>query len=48
MIQKFEAKRALQKIEQSFCGIGFSHVKHMPFALEGSELHRTTYTCESQ
>jgi hypothetical protein len=42
-----EAKRAPQKIEQSFCGNGFSHVKHASFVLEGSELHRTTYDCES-
>jgi hypothetical protein len=48
MIQRFEAKRALQKIGQSFCGSDFSHVNHTPFALEGSELHQTTYACESQ
>jgi hypothetical protein len=42
-----EAKRELQKIEQSFCGSGFSHVKHTPFTLEGSELHQMTYTCAS-
>jgi hypothetical protein len=48
MIQWFEAKRVLQKIEHSFCENGFSHIKHTPFTLEGSELHRTTYVCESQ
>jgi hypothetical protein len=37
---KDEAKRVLQKIEQSFCRSGFFHVKHTPFALEGSELPR--------
>jgi hypothetical protein len=25
-----------------------SHVKHTPFALEGSELHQTTYAYEFQ
>jgi hypothetical protein len=48
MIQKSEAKRVLRKIEQSFCRSDFSHVKHMPFALEGSELHQMTYVYESQ
>jgi hypothetical protein len=31
-----------------FCKSGFSHIKHTPFALEGSELHRMTYACEPQ
>jgi hypothetical protein len=48
MIQKSKAKRVLQKIEQCFCGSDFSHVKHMPFTLKGSELHRMTYAYESQ
>jgi hypothetical protein len=43
--KKDEAKRVLQKIEQSFAKAIISHVKHMPLALEGSELHRTTYAC---
>jgi hypothetical protein len=45
---KVEAKRVLQQIEQSFNESGFSHVKHTAFALEVSELHQTTYACESQ
>jgi hypothetical protein len=32
----------LQKIEQSFGESDFPHVKHTPFALEWSELHRRT------
>jgi hypothetical protein len=48
MIQRSEAKRVLQKIEQSFYGSSFSHIKHTPFALEGSELPQTTYACGSQ
>jgi hypothetical protein len=43
-----EAKRALQKIEQSFMEAVFSHVKHTLFALEESELPQMTYACESQ
>jgi hypothetical protein len=43
-----EAKRVLQKIEQSFCGSGFSHVKHTPFTPEGNEIPQMTYACESQ
>jgi hypothetical protein len=45
---KDEAKRVLQKIELSFVEAIISHVKHMPFALEGTELHWTTYTYESK
>jgi hypothetical protein len=48
MIQQSEGKRVLQKIEHSFCESDFSHVKHTHFILEGSELHRMTYTYESQ
>jgi hypothetical protein len=48
MFTEVEAKRALQKIEQSFYGSYFSHIKHTPFILEGSELHRMTHACESQ
>jgi hypothetical protein len=44
---KDEEKRTLQKIEQSFCGLGFSHVKHTPFTLEGNELPQMTYAYES-
>jgi hypothetical protein len=40
-------KNAL-KDRTEFCGSGFSHVKHTPFVLEGSEIHQMTYTYESQ
>jgi hypothetical protein len=43
-----EAKRAPQKIEQSVCRSGFSHIKHTPFTLEGSELPQTAYAYMSQ
>jgi hypothetical protein len=42
-----EAKRALQKIEQSFVEVVFSHIKHTFFTLKESELPYTTYACES-
>jgi hypothetical protein len=45
---KDEAKRALQKIEQSFAEAVFSHVKHTLFALEESGLPQMTYAYESQ
>jgi hypothetical protein len=35
---KDEAKRVLQKIEQSFAEVIFSHVKYTLFTLEESEL----------
>jgi hypothetical protein len=35
-------------IDQSFAEAFIFHVKHTLFALEESEPHRTTYTCESQ
>jgi hypothetical protein len=46
----YEVKRVLQKIEQSllYGSNIISHIKHTPFALEGSELHRMTYAYESQ
>jgi hypothetical protein len=37
-----------KELLQSFCGSGFFHIKHTPFALEGSELPQMTYTYESQ
>jgi hypothetical protein len=43
-----EAKRVLQNIEENFAEAIMSHVKHTLFALDGSELPQTTYTCESQ
>jgi hypothetical protein len=43
-----ESKRVLQQIEQSFAEAIISNVKHTPFTLEGCELHRMTYACESQ
>jgi hypothetical protein len=48
MFTKVEAKRALQKIEQSFVEAIFSHVKHTLFALKECGLPRTTYACASQ
>jgi hypothetical protein len=42
-------KSASKDITEFLCESGFiSHLKHTPFAVEGSELHRTTYTYESQ
>jgi hypothetical protein len=43
-----EAKRALQKIEQSFVEAVFSHIKHTLYALEESELPQMAYTYESK
>jgi hypothetical protein len=45
---KDDAKRVLQKIEQSLVEAVFSHIKHMLFALEESGLPRSTYTYEFQ
>jgi hypothetical protein len=42
-----EAKRALQKIEQSFAETISLMVKHMLFALEECGLPRVNYACES-
>jgi hypothetical protein len=42
------SQKSASKDRTESCGSGFSHVKHTPFALEGSELHRMTYAYESQ
>jgi hypothetical protein len=42
------SQKSASKDRTEFCGSGLSHVKHTPFALEGSELPRMTYACESQ
>jgi hypothetical protein len=44
-----EAKKVSKDRTELLCGNDIiSHVKHTPFALEGGELHQTTYTYESQ
>jgi hypothetical protein len=45
---KDEAKRALQKTEQSFAEAVFSHVNHTLFTLEERGVPRMTYAYESQ
>jgi hypothetical protein len=42
------SQKSASKDRTESCGSGFSHVKHTPYALEGSELHRMTYAYESQ
>jgi hypothetical protein len=42
------SQKSASKDRTEFYGIGFSHVKHTPFALEESEFHQMTYAYESQ
>jgi hypothetical protein len=44
---KCEAPKDASKNNQSFMKAFISHDKHILFALEEHEPHRTTYTCDS-